>query len=258
LRHPKHNKLIREIKTDKNGRFIIDSLVPKTYSLEAYKDNYAYHVDYNLIISKGEITKIGKVQLGEPIIEEDLKPVIYLYPEEETAINVQLEYDGELTHSYPKYPTDGWEITASPDGTLKDQNQKEYYALFWEGNPNKQDTPNEGFVIPGDQTVAFLEESLETLGLNRREANEFIMFWMPQMENNAYNFIHFSTKEYTDRAKLLITPKPETIIRVMMLTKPLTHRIDMPLQVISSQKIERKGFTVVEWGGSIITKNVDL
>ena len=31
------------------------------------------------------------------------KPVIYLYPEEETEVNVKLEYDGELTCTYPAY-----------------------------------------------------------------------------------------------------------------------------------------------------------
>jgi hypothetical protein len=76
---------------------------------------------------------------------------------------------------------------------------------------------------------------------------------MPQMENNAYNFIHFASREYEAISELIISPKPETMIRVMMLTKPLKSKIDMPLQDISSLKIERKGFTVVEWGGSIIT-----
>ena len=46
------------------------------------------------------------------------KPVIYLYPEEECEVHVGLSPDGALTVSYPQYPSDGWQITASPDGTL--------------------------------------------------------------------------------------------------------------------------------------------
>ena len=31
------------------------------------------------------------------------KPVIYLYPEEVTDVTVQLDYDGQLTCTYPAY-----------------------------------------------------------------------------------------------------------------------------------------------------------
>ena len=31
------------------------------------------------------------------------KPVIYLYPEKETRVNVKLDYDGTLTSTYPFY-----------------------------------------------------------------------------------------------------------------------------------------------------------
>ena len=47
------------------------------------------------------------------------KPVIYLYPETETAITVQLDLDGDLTCTYPAYG-EGWTVIASPDGTLTD------------------------------------------------------------------------------------------------------------------------------------------
>ncbi|MBQ9925500.1 MAG: hypothetical protein IJO51_05730 [Clostridia bacterium] len=33
----------------------------------------------------------------------DEKPVIYLYPEEETEVTVKLDYAGELTTTYPEY-----------------------------------------------------------------------------------------------------------------------------------------------------------
>ena len=66
------------------------------------------------------------------------KPVIYLYPEEETDIHVRLTLDGDLTVSYPAYPDDGWNITATPDGlvviadaAITDENELEtlYRAL---------------------------------------------------------------------------------------------------------------------------------
>ncbi len=250
--------LVKSVKTDKEGHYIADSLLPNSYTIEAHKNDYAYHIEHNIEIKKGDIKALETFHLTEPIMEVDLKPVIYLYPEKELDITVELDYDGILTHSYPAYPKGGWKVTASPDGTLINHTGQEFYALFWEGKPTQKITPKEGFVIPGELTVAFLEESLATLGLNRREANEFIMFWMPQMENNAYNFISFEGSEYAERASLKITPTPETIIRVMMHTKPLEHRIDIPLQDLNVLKMERKGFTVVEWGGSLLSNDVDL
>ena len=49
----------------------------------------------------------------------DAKPVAYLYPQTETEITVRLDYDGELTCTYPAY-ADGWTVSARPDGTLTD------------------------------------------------------------------------------------------------------------------------------------------
>lgn len=179
------------------------------------------------------------------------KPVIYLYPDEEMAVNVQLNLNGKLTHSYPKYPADGWNVKAQPDGTLYDENGKEFYALFWEGVSQTNFTYSEGFVVRGEETELFLENSLEILGLTRREANEFIMYWLPQMENNDYNLIHFSSKEYEEIAGLKITPEPESLIRIMMVWSPLESKIEIPQQNLFDMKAERNGFTVVEWGGKM-------
>ncbi len=49
---------------------------------------------------------------------------------------------------------------------------------------------------------------------------------------------------------LEITPKPDTIMRVLMEYKPLNEKISIKKQKLSTPK--RRGFTVVEWGGSEI------
>ena len=58
------------------------------------------------------------------------KPVIYLYPEEETEVTVKLDCDGGLTCTYPAYE-DGWSVTAQPDGTLTDGAGQTYRYLYW-------------------------------------------------------------------------------------------------------------------------------
>ena len=177
------------------------------------------------------------------------KPVIYLYPEEKTEVTVKLDYAGELTCVYPEY-IQGWQVTARPDGTLFDKNGKEYYCLYWEGSALDCWDMDQGFCIPGRDTAAFLEDALCKLGLNRREANEFIIYWLPQMETNNWNLISFQQETYTDAAKLDISPAPDTLIRVFMTWKPLDAPVEIESQVLTAP--ERTGFTVVEWGGSRI------
>ena len=67
----------------------------------------------------------------EPEVRAE-KPVIYLYPTENMDVTVKLDINGDLTCTYPAY-NDGWRVTASPDGTLTDENGHEYYCLYWEG-----------------------------------------------------------------------------------------------------------------------------
>lgn len=175
------------------------------------------------------------------------KPVIYLYPEEETEVSVELSLNGELTCTYPAYNS-GWKVTALPDGTLTDAKGQTYNYLYWEGEAEMDYDFSEGFCIKGEDTVAFLEEALEELGLTRREANEFIVYWLPMMEQNPYNLISFQTENYTDASKLTVSPAPDTVIRIFMAWKGAEVFVNLPKQELTAP--ERNGFTVVEWGGT--------
>lgn len=177
----------------------------------------------------------------------DMKPVIYLYPEKETEVTVNLDYNGKLTCTYPAY-NNGWAVTASPNGTLTDKNGQTYNYLYWEGESNARYDLSKGFCVKGEDTAEFLEQALSDLGLNRREANEFIVYWLPLMEKNPYNIISFQTDVYTNSARLNINPQPDTLIRVFMAWQSSDKFVDLPAQDLSAP--ERIGFTVVEWGGT--------
>lgn len=183
--------------------------------------------------------------------EEQLcaKPVIYLYPTQETEVTVGLELDGTLTASYPEYG-EGWHVVASPDGTLTDPDTgRQYYCLFWEGTSRANYDLSSGFVVPGADTAEFLEQTLAKLGLTQREADEFIIYWLPRMAGNPYNLISFQTRAYTDGAGLEVDPKPDTVIRVFMAWKPLEAPVEMEEQTLEPAP-EREGFVLVEWGGT--------
>ena len=182
------------------------------------------------------------------------KPVIYLYPEEETDVHVELELtEADLSTTYPKY-NNGWDVTAYPDGTLLNKADGSHHRyLFWDAvNCKTRFDLTTGFCVAGSDTESFLKEKLAYMGLNEEEMNEFIVYWLPRMEHNAYNLISFQGDVYTDSAKLDITPAPGSILRVFMAYVPLEEAIGIEPQQLSG--FERNGFTVVEWGGSEIRK----
>ncbi|MDF2615546.1 MAG: hypothetical protein K0Q47_201, partial [Sedimentibacter sp.] len=176
------------------------------------------------------------------------KPVIYLYPTKQEDVSVKIELNGMLTCTYPEY-NDGWNVTAHPDGTLINKSDgREYSYLYWEGKGVADWDMSKGFVVKGSDTVSFLQDKLEYLGLTARELNEFIVYWLPLMKDNKYNLITFQTTAYENNANLYITPKPDSVLRVFMAYKALDNYIDVPEQRLSTFK--RSGFTAVEWGGT--------
>lgn len=179
------------------------------------------------------------------------KPIIYIYPEKETTVQVSLGYPEKLSCVYPKYDAEkGWEVIAKLNGDLVDtKTGRNLYCLYWEGNQKLEYKFKDGFVVAGEDSAKFLEEKLAILGLNEREANEFIIYWLPKLEANKYNLIRFETaEEIEEYMPLNIEPNPDTLIRISMNFKELNRQIE-----IEEQKLEpvvREGYTVVEWGGS--------
>jgi len=184
---------------------------------------------------------------AESAAPADYKPVIYLYPERPTDVTVKLNINGSLTASYPAYG-DGWRVTAYPGGDLIDRaDGAPYKYLLWEGTADFTPDFTSGFVVKGDDTADFLREKLAEIGLTPTEYNDFIVFWLPKMQDNPYNLISFQFDNYDAAAALDITPAPDSILRVFMAFKPLQARLDVPPQTFAP--FVREGFTVVEWGG---------
>ena len=184
---------------------------------------------------------------------ETAKPVIYLYPEQETKVNVQLTFNGTLTSTYPTLPPEGWSVTAQPDGTLTDEEGRSYRYLFWEGVANVDWKQDSGFLVKAEDAREFLEESLTQLGLNELEQNDFITYWLPKLEKNGESFVTFAAEQYTDNAILTVTPQPDSVLRVQMLISKVDDSNRAAFQKLPEQELprfEREGFVLVEWGGT--------
>jgi hypothetical protein len=160
-----------------------------------------------------------------------------------------------VTVSYPSYDA-GWRVLARPDGTLTDlASGRELYALYWEGLRSFETDFSSGFVVKGEDSAEFLEEKLALLGLSPREAEEFIVYWLPKLQGSEYNLIRFEDLDVIEKDMPLAfssngsVVEPDTLIRVWMSFKPLSAYVEVPEQELT-QVASRHGFTVVEWGGS--------
>ncbi|MBQ7313065.1 MAG: hypothetical protein IJW81_05730 [Clostridia bacterium] len=178
------------------------------------------------------------------------KPVLYLCPEEETDVTVTFAHPERLTVVYPDYPETGWTVTASPDGTLYDTDGRSYYALYWEESGTISVDWERGFCVAREELTEFLENTLAEIGLTEREANEFIIYWLPVLQKNEYNLIWFELTESRQAMNgLCITPAPDSLLRIAMHVKASDEFVGTSGQTFAG--FSRTGFTAVEWGGVV-------
>ncbi len=234
----------------KNGIYLVieDNQVTKEEVLQQYPDmtkeelsEYDLGYEYYYIPTTKETGKLPTYIGGYA------KPVLYLYPTMPMMIRVQFQNPNSLTTTYPKYE-DCWNVFAKPNGDLYTLDSKYYYALYWEEQANHSVDFREGFYVTKESAIPFLEEKLTMIGLNDRERNEFIMYWLPVLEQNEQSLVYFElTREREFYSPLLISPKPTSLLRISMHVKKVDGYT--PIRPQQFLKFDRKGFTAVEWGG---------
>lgn len=191
------------------------------------------------------------------------KPAIYLYPEKKQKIVVTHEFKGKLITTYPLYK-DNWTVIAEKDGTLLNlADNRKYKYLFWDGAyafPEEHYQFQTGFYVAKDDYIAFMEHKLAYIGLNESEINDFIVYWLPEMNKFEHCFVHFRINDDIDGSSVLKTkPIADTVIRVFMEFSGLNDFNSaslLPEQVLP--QFTRKGFTLVEWGGSEINTPIQF
>lgn len=208
------------------------------------------------------------------------KPVIMLYspykdlPLSIGSVQLKLCQDCKLDTTYPETKMDAnsrifeWKDLMVTNNTIT-QNKKEYPYLFYDTLVQDPSVFGPTFVdpffVPSDSLVSFLEGALERLGLNRREATDFITYWIHEMKVKEFCYVAFvSQKRYDEIAELKIISNviPDQIIRVFMVFHPVGSNLGItyPKKTLDNWDIpvvERQGegkFVVVEWGGCNLSK----
>jgi hypothetical protein len=171
------------------------------------------------------------------------KPAVYLYPESNMKVSVQISVNGKLTLTEPLY-NNGWEVFATPDGLIDDK----YDYLFYEADLNKVDLPSEGWVVSYNELENWFNENLPALGLNKKETSQFKEYWLKNLKKSNYYEIRLLGNDFLNaNMKLIVTPEPRTILRLNFHFKPVSEKSQLTPPTIS--RLIRTGFTVVEWGG---------
>ena len=178
------------------------------------------------------------------------KPVIYLYTEKPIDVTINLNINkSKFATVYPKFTSKNeWKLRANPNGEIIVDNKK-YPYLFWEADSYIVQDFSKGFVVKAEDAESFLEEKLKILGLNERESCDFITFWLPVLLRNKLSLCSFQTEEFFKNFEMKIEPKPDSVLRVFLSIKKIDNTMNIEEQALPN--FERKGFTVVEWGGSL-------
>ena len=217
--------------SDKEVSFNLDDYV-NHHGVIAYKDALGRF----LILNSDEFANAAECG----------KPVVYLYPTQNAQVSVKV--GAKVTVSEPAY-NDGWQVSAEPTGKLTLADGRQYDSLFWEGlGDGMYPAITSGFVVPQAKLNATLWQQLKQLGLNENESRDFMDFWWPRMPKTPFvRLTWFGTRQMNELAPLTVTPQPDTMIRIFLDFAGLEQPINLASQRLSAP--ERKGFTLVEWGG---------
>ena len=182
------------------------------------------------------------------------KPIIYLYPDEEIEISVELNfpYWGHVTASIPEYGT-GWKnLKIEPTGKIN----KKYDYLFYESQNPELFQRNQGWIISQGQMEAFFIKNLAETGFEGQEIIDFIEYWIPRFTGYPYYTIYPQYKEQLDKmVELEFSVEPENLLRLFYVVE---GREDNSIIIKEPHipEFKREGFFVVEWGARIKPKSV--
>jgi hypothetical protein len=178
----------------------------------------------------------------------DLKPAIYIYPEEDSQFQVQLilKNGTSITKSIPEYNS-GWNVFIEESGRIDGT----YDYLFYEASIQMIPEFFSGWCIPQENLKVELNDLLLKIGLNQKESNEFLEYWLNRLQEYNYYKIYPIFNEQLDYyVELKINPPPETIFRVKFFFQGSNKFEELPSPQI--ENFVREGTTVIEWGGVVI------
>lgn len=172
------------------------------------------------------------------------KPNIYIYPEQETFLNVQLGFPkgGGVIASIPEYGN-GWNVTVDTLGKI----DKKYDYLFYESEQPDVWQTQKGWCVKTENLSEFLTQNLNNYGFKEREINDFIEYWIPRFQQTDYYIFYPQTSTIINKViELSFSEKPDNVLRLFYVVQESNKTIQLDPPLINT--FNREGYFVSEWG----------
>lgn len=176
------------------------------------------------------------------------KPNIYLYCENDMEAEVRIYPPQWITQSIPRYDeATGWKariVNGSLNGTGD--------FLFYEAEVPEEGFQKEtGWKIEAGKHETLLSGILDKYGFNKKEKEDFLDFWLGMLdEDTDYYAYPQGNTEVDAMMPLLLDPYPDHVFRLWFYFEPANGK-EPPQTPGEPDRIQRNGFSVVEWGGML-------
>jgi hypothetical protein len=176
-----------------------------------------------------------------------LKPNIYLYPTENTNLDVSISFPlgGKIIASIPDFKT-GWKINADTNGIIN----SEYEYLFYESEQPDVWQINEGWIIKRTELEQFFTENMLKYGFYGREIKDFIDYWIPRLKDYEFYGIYPQESDIINTViKLEFSKSPDAVLRLFYLIRGTDSDTNSKIIVPTDNfQFKRIGFYITEWG----------
>ncbi|MSP54469.1 MAG: hypothetical protein EXR69_02505 [Myxococcales bacterium] len=187
----------------------------------------------------------------EVVLQEEVsvdKPNLYLYPTEPSDVAVRLPAWRRITESDPRYPVDGWRVTAQPDGLLETpvgDRDFLFYEMNYETSRFQHDS---GWCVQGSLAQLSIESAMDDLGFLSNEIADFTTAWdgifpdaTPGPGGRAMMTVY---PQYDNLTPVRIDPEPDSFLRVWFVVADGCQDVELP----EVPQVPRVGFHAAEWG----------
>ena len=108
----------------------------------------------------------------------------------------------------------------------------------------------EGFLVPADKRDEVFRRVLADYGFNEQETADFIEYWSDYLKGGTAHLMYPMLTDSVDAAMpVSFSVNPDSITRIWF---GFAHHDESEIKKPEITPIERKGFTVVEWGGAVL------
>jgi hypothetical protein len=214
------------------------TLDPGEYGVEVAADGMAGCAGVE-IVGEDTCAHTVVVEIREQMTAD--KPNVYLSPERPTEVAVALPAWRRITESDPRYPVNGWRVTAFPDGRLRTAAGSRDF-LFYEMrvDPDRFQT-DAGWCVPGALAQATIEDAMVDLGFLPNEVADFAEAWDESFPTAPTLTVY---PQVDGLPGLVVDPPPDHLLRAWFLVAEGCDDVAPPVLAA----VPRVGWHAAEWG----------